>query len=133
MAKTTKQHERDRVASMTDAQLDVRYGKMTKPEKIKAFFEELQIQGRHRQLQYQIANDMGFDMNKPPNVYSITHPKYGKIVFEPDGDVVCIRYYDGALHKSLKNGELTTEDSRTGIKRARKIWDEKIEEGWIAQ
>ena len=130
MAKTTEQHEQDRVASMTDDQLDVRYGKMSKPEKINAFYHELKKQGRHKQLQYQIANDMGYTV---AGSHSITHTKYGKMVFEPDGEVVRIRYYDGALHKSLKNGELTTEDSQTGIKRARTIWNEKIEEGWTAQ
>ncbi len=130
MAKTTKQHEQDRVASMTDRQLDVRYGKMAKPEKIDAFYHELKKQGRHKQLQYQIANDMGYTVS---GSHSIIHPKYGKIVFEPDGDVVRIRYYDGAMRVSLADGSLTTEDSRTGIKRARKIWDEKIEEGWTAQ
>jgi len=125
----TKQHEQDRVASMTDRQLSTRYGKMSKPEKITCFYEELKKQGRNDLLQTRIAQDMGFDTAS----HSITHPTLGKMIFEPDGEVVRIRYYNGATHKGLKDGKMTTEDSRTGIKRARTIWDEKIEEGWTAQ
>jgi len=48
----------------------------------------------------------------------------------PDNVVVRIIYTDGAEHKSLKDGKMTTEDALTGIMRARKIWDDKVKEGW---
>jgi len=99
---------------MTDSQLSTRYGKMSKPEKITCFYEELKKQGRRRMekqmTQMRIAQDMG--------CHTITHPTLGTMNFIPDGDVVRIVC------------EHTNEDSRTGIKRARQIWDEKIQEGW---
>ncbi len=75
--------------------------------------------------------------------FSLTHPEHGKMVFVPQGDftksrdwkhensvIVRIMYYDGATHKSLTDGQITSEDAKTGIKRARRIWDEKVQEGW---
>ena len=133
----TKQHERDRVSKMTDAALDVRYGKMTKGDKIEAFFEELKKQGRNNSLQMKIAQDMGYEwddgIKTNQQVHTLAHPTKGTMKFIPEGDaVVRIVYYDGATHKSLKDGSDTTEDARTGIERARKIWNEKVQEGWNA-
>jgi hypothetical protein len=52
-------HELDRVTSMTDEQLDTRYTKMTKPEKIKAFHRALVQENRNRSLQQRISKDHG--------------------------------------------------------------------------
>jgi hypothetical protein len=53
----TIQHEIDRVTSMTDDQLDLRYTKMTKPEKIEAFHRALIQENRNPSLQKQISKD----------------------------------------------------------------------------
>ena len=59
-----QQHERVRIKSMTDEQLNVRYGKMSKPEKIEAFLEGLVSEGRNKKLQYQIVNEHGLELKK---------------------------------------------------------------------
>jgi hypothetical protein len=71
-------------------------------------------------------------MTTLPLQFELTHPSHGKMVFVPvgKGDVVKILYYDGASHKSLTDGFKTTEDAKTGIKRARTIWNDKVKEGW---
>ena len=59
-----QQHERVRIKSMTDEQLNVRYGKMNKPEKIEAFLEGLVSEGRNETLQQAIAKEHGLELKK---------------------------------------------------------------------
>jgi len=56
------QHELDRVKSMTDDQLWVRYGKMTKEDKIESFYEVLMQEGRNESLQLEMAKAHGFQV-----------------------------------------------------------------------
>lgn len=58
---TLKEHEQERVRTMTDEQLVTRYGKMTKGDKIKAFYDELQLQNRAWSLRKQIAEEWEFE------------------------------------------------------------------------
>lgn len=59
MTATLIQHELDRIHSMTDDQLRVRYSKMKKREKMVAFHEALQQTNRNSYLRQCIAQDLG--------------------------------------------------------------------------
>ena len=65
-------------------------------------------------------------------VHKILDEIKGTMTFIPSADnKVCrIVYSEGATHKSLTDGKITNEDSKTGIKRARTIWDDKMKKGW---
>lgn len=54
-------HEFDRVTSMKDSALDVRYGKMTKHDKIAAFYEALVDEQRAPLLREKIAENLGYN------------------------------------------------------------------------
>jgi len=60
MTDKIQQHELTRVRSMTDNELHIRYGKMNKPDKIRAFFDTLIKEDRAIKLRETIANDHGF-------------------------------------------------------------------------
>jgi hypothetical protein len=55
-----KQHELERISTMTDRELHTRYGKMGVREKIKAFHEALCDTNRCEQLRQTIEKDHGF-------------------------------------------------------------------------
>ena len=57
------QHELRRITSMSDDQLWTRYGKMTKPEKIVAFFETLTSTNRVPKLRKKIAHEHNLQMD----------------------------------------------------------------------
>ena len=77
---------------------------------------------------------MGFLMTKPTS-YCLKHKTKGTMHFHPDdktddSGIVTISYSDGATHRSLTDGKITNIPHRTGIIRARRIWNAKIKEGW---
>ena len=72
-------HEKNRILSMTDDQLQVRYGKMLKEDKIEMFYEVLQEEDRHVSLQKEIAHDMGYEWKSSvvPTDEDILADEYG--------------------------------------------------------
>ena len=78
-------HELNRVRTMTDDQLDVRYGKMTKEEKIAMFHEALKKEGRNPSLQNRIAKDQGWD-NAPTHEPAIEEEYSSWVIRAMDRD-----------------------------------------------
>jgi len=62
--KKTWKHEHDRVMQMDDKQLETRYGKMTKADKIGAFYEALTDEKRAPKLRKKIEGNHGVTKNK---------------------------------------------------------------------
>jgi hypothetical protein len=116
--KKTYKHELDRVHSMDDYKLETRYGKMSKDYKIKAFHEALRDAGRGEYVRKKIEKDypeLKAVTTEP--TYTITHPEHGNMEFTAEGNNMRVR---------ADNGEC----KGIGLKRARQIWIEKVNEGW---
>jgi len=120
-------HEIDRVTSMTDEQLDVRYTKMTKPEKIEAFHRALVQENRNPSLQQRISKDHGLS--------TITS---WVLVHLPDGDPPdfavnwTFRTYDKNNIQVFRNNDAWQEDYVNGyysVAQARTLWNKLVDKG----
>ena len=141
---TLKEHEQERVRTMTDEQLVTRYGKMTKEDKIEGFYKVLTEEGRAKKLQKQIASDKGYTTrkksaykttpahiptnSKPKEVYALRsmdkHDDAGiwvKVFLVYGGNTVSVIEFENEQHDGLLN--FTYEA-------ARHYWDQCIEEGY---
>lgn len=58
-------HEKNRVKEMDDNQLETRYGKMTKKDKIGAFYEALVDKDRHPKLRKRMEGNHGIKATRP--------------------------------------------------------------------
>ena len=77
-------HEFDRVKSMTDDNLKVRYDKMTKPDKIGAFYEALTDENRAPKLRKNMEGNHGIVAKKNKEFPTVEFVKVLKN--EDDGD-----------------------------------------------
>jgi hypothetical protein len=77
-------HEMDRVKSMLDEELDTRYGKMTKKDKIGAFYEALTDADRSPKLRKKMEGNHGI---KAPSKKKESYMKFVKVLNnDDDGD-----------------------------------------------
>jgi hypothetical protein len=119
-------HEIDRVTSMTDEQLDVRYTKMTKPEKIEAFHRALVQENRNPSLQQRISKDHGLS--------TITS---WVLVHHPDGDPRnadnwTFRIHDENNIQVFHNDDAWQDKYANGyysVAQARTLWDQLVAKG----
>jgi len=93
----TYKHELERVTSMTDDNLKVRYDKMTKPQKIGAFYEALTDENRAPELRKKMEADNDI-VEAPPQVSFVK-----VIANENEGDDItqqALFYYEDGDHWS---------------------------------
>ena len=120
----TMQHELDRIASMTDDQLDRRYAKMTKPEKIEAFHRALVLENRNPSLQKRISNDHGLGSGESWELVRHLPPSkdtWKFCVFDENN--IQIFHNDVADNSKFANGLYRTAQARTK-------WDELVAKGY---
>jgi len=119
-------HEIDRVTSMTDDQLNTRYTKMTKPEKIEAFHRALVQENRNPSLQGRISKDHGLS--------TVTS---WVLVHHPDGDPRnadnwTFRTHDENNIQVFHNNDAWQEDYANGyysVAQARTLWNKLVDKG----
>ena len=134
-------HELDRVTSMTDEQLDTRYTKMTKPEKIKAFHRALVQENRNRSLQQRISKDHGLsNCSTGSSVTSWTLAREIRRQSQAFGDLdnsgrdtwtfrthdennIQVFHNNDAWQDKYANGYYPTAEART-------LWDELVAKGY---
>ena len=114
----TIQHELDRVHSMTDDQLNTRYTKMTKPEKIEAFYRALVQENRNPSLQGRISKDHGLS--------TVTS---WVLVHHPDGDP---RNADNwTFRTNVSIHEMVTSDKNNiQVFHNDEVWQDKYANGY---
>ncbi len=126
----TIQHELDRVASMTDDQLDLRYTKMTKPEKIEAFHSALVQENRNPSLQGRISKDHLMRRVSSSSPWVLVLPRDGD---PPDFAVNwTFRTYDKNNIQVFRNNDAWQEDYINGyhsVAQARTLWDQLVAKG----
>ena len=129
-------HELDRVTSMTDEQLDTRYTKMTKPEKIEALQRALIRENRNPSLQQRISKDHGLsNCSTGSSVTSWTLARDSSFgdLDNSGRDTWTFRTYDehniqvfhnnDAWQDKYVNGHYPTAEART-------LWDKLVAKGY---
>ena len=139
-------HEIDRVTSMTDEQLDVRYTKMTKPascdllyhhEKIEAFHRALVQENRNRSLQQRISKDHGLsNCSTGSSVTSWTLVRLQNSDSDLDNsgrDTWTFRTYDENNIQVFHNDDVWQDKYVNGyysVAQARTLWNELVAKGY---
>ena len=126
-------HEIDRVTSMTDEQLDVRYTKMTKPascdllyhhEKIEAFHRALVQENRNRSLQQRISKDHGLSTVTSWTLVRLQNPGRDTWTFRTyDENNIQVFHNDDAWQDKYVNGYYSVAQART-------LWNELVAKGY---
>ena len=128
-------HEQDRVKDMTDDQLETRYGRMTKQDKIQAFYEALTDENRAPKLRKKMEGNNGISgkgvtksysgRSRPKAVYALRssteHDDAGvwvKVFMHYNGNTVTIIEFE--------NGEIDTTSNLT-VGKARKCWNDFVD------
>jgi hypothetical protein len=129
---TLQQHELGRVTSMTDDQLDLRYTKMTKPEKIEAFHRALIQENRNPSLQKQISED------RRTGKYGLATSVSWDLFCDKDGsvDTWTFRTHDHSNIQISNNGVVYDERFANGYyptESARAVWDLLVSKGYKTQ
>ena len=130
MLPDTLQHELDRITSMTDDQLDVRYTKMKKFEKIEAFHSALVQENRNPSLQTQISKDHGFYKVGNEWVLSLRRPNAGN---PPSKDNWKFRTHDHNNVQVFHNDAALDDEYVNGYyppAKARALWNELVDKGY---
>ena len=130
-------HELNRVRTMTNDQLDVRYGKMTKDDKIQNFYTALKQENKNPALQNKIANDCGYDQAPTYTPAVVKAPEDHWILTAPGDnshEVVFTPEVGNGLHGieivEYKNGNRSNSVTYK-ISDARVRWDLFISEGYL--
>ena len=123
----TFNHELARVLAMTDDQLNTRYTKMTKPEKIEAFHRALVQENRNPSLQKQMSKDHG--------LFTVTS---WVLVHHRDGDPPdfvdnwTFRTHDENNIQVFHNNDAWQDKYANGyhsVAQARTLWDQLVAKG----
>jgi len=130
-------HEIDRVTSMTDDQLNTRYTKMTKPEKIEAFHRALVQENRNRSLQQRISKDHGLsNCSTGSSVTSWTLVRLQNSDSDLDNsgrDTWTFRTYDENNIQVFHNDDVWQDKYANGyysVAQARTLWNELVAKGY---
>jgi len=136
MARDILVHELNRVRSMTDDQLDVRYGKMTKEPKIQKFYEALDKEDRNPILRNKIAKDLGWDQAPTYTAASPIVEMGSSWVLKStsvghDHEFIFGTTEDGGVMEisEWENGE-KIESTEKKVSVARQCWDNLIGRGY---
>jgi len=128
----TFNHELGRVTSMTDEQLNARYRKMTKPEKIEAFYRALIQENRNSSLQKQISKDHG--LFTVTSWVLIRHrPNAGN---PPSKDTWKFRTHDPHNIQIFHNDDVWQDEYVNGYyppAKARTLWNKLVDKGYKRQ
>ena len=117
-------HEIDRVTSMTDDQLNTRYTKMTKPEKIEAFHRALVQENRNRSLQQRISKDHGLSTVTSWTLVRLQNPGRDTWTFRTyDEHNIQVFHNNDAWQDKYVNGHYPTAEART-------LWDKLVAKGY---
>ena len=127
-------HEINRVTSMTDEQLDVRYTKMTKPEKIEAFHRALVQENRNPSLQGRISKDHLMRRVSSSSPWVLVLPRDGDpqsvdnwtFRAHDEGGIIQVFHNDDAWQDKYANGYYPTAEART-------LWNNLIHKGYKPQ
>ena len=130
----TIQHELDRVASMTDDQLNTRYTKMTKPEKIEAFYRALVQENRNPSLQGRISKDHLMRRVSSSSPWVLVLPRDGDpqsvdnwtFRAHDEGGIIQVFHNDDAWQDKYANGYYPMAEART-------LWNNLIHKGYKPQ
>ena len=133
MLPDTLQHELDRITSMTDDQLNTRYTKMTKIEKIEAFHSALVQENRNPALQKKISKDHGLFtvtswvlVRHHSNAGNPPSKDNWKFCPTPDGNNVQVFHNDDVWQDKYANGYYPTVE-------AREMWYNLVDKGYEIQ
>ena len=136
-------HELDRVKSMTDRQLYTRYGKMTKSNKMQAFYEALADENRVPELRKQMGIKSGYGIGFKKKKRTIKNASNGrqrpKAVFalrsseEHDDAGVWIKVfmlynYNTVQITEFENGQIDNTTAYS-YEDARRMWRTWTDEG----
>jgi len=127
-------HELDRIASMTDEQLDTRYTKMTKPEKIKAFHRALVQENRNRSLQQRISKDHGLSNCSTGSSVNSCNSWTLVRLQNPGRDTWTFRTYDEHNIQVFHNDDAWQDKYANGYyptAQARILWHELLAKGYV--
>ncbi len=130
----TIQHELDRVHSMTDDQLNTRYTKMTKPEKIEAFYRALVQENRNPSLQGRISKDHLMRRVSSSSPWVLVLPRDGDpqsvdnwtFRAHDEGGIIQVFHNDDAWQDKYANGYYPMAEART-------LWNNLIHKGYKPQ
>jgi len=134
------QHEIDRIRTMTDKQLHVRYDKMKRRDKIQAFFEALKMENRAPQLRQKIGVRLGYSLKEShsdgPAVWYLQKGFYDSMIRFSKTNTGCHIRTQIQICKTNTAGDWLIDmtdypDGCYSEDEGRKKWDAFIEKGYV--
>jgi hypothetical protein len=119
--KKTWKHELDRVMKMDDNQLETRYGKMTKQDKIGAFYEALTDQDRAKELRKKMEGNHSIGSFVPPTSTGKVLMQFIKVLNNDADDKKALFYFSDTsayylytyIHHEDDDGHCTMDETET--------------------